>query len=68
MKKIFFTLLALVGTMSMNAQVVKVMKNGQDTPVETYNGSDYYVVFEEAPAGPTTGTEKRKGDIEVNWI
>ena len=68
MKKIFFTLLALVGTMSMNAQVMKVMKNGQDTPVETYSGSDYYVVFEEAPAAPTTGTAKRTGDIEVNWI
>ena len=69
MKKIIFTLLALVGTMSMNAQVMKVMKNGQDTPVETYNGSDYYVVFEEAPAFPFGQGEAEATDIgKVKWI
>ena len=69
MKKIFFTLLALVGTMSMNAQVMKVMKNGQDTPVETYNGSDYYVVFEEAPAIPFgQGEAEATGIGKVKWI
>ena len=69
MKKIFLTLLALVGTMSMNAQIIEVMKNGQDTPVETYNGSDYYVVFKEAPA--TTGTEKATiggEEVDVKWV
>ena len=56
MKKILFSLVALVASMSMNAQVMKVMKNGQDTPVETYYGSDYYVVFEEAPAAPASAS------------
>ena len=48
MKKVIFTLVALVASMSMNAQVMKVMKNGVE--VATYKGADYTVVFEEAPA------------------
>lgn len=45
MKKIFFSLVALMCSMSMNAQVMKVVK-GNDV-VATYRGSDYGVVFEE---------------------
>ncbi|MCQ2076465.1 MAG: DUF1566 domain-containing protein [Bacteroidaceae bacterium] len=66
MKKIIFTLLALVGTMSMNAQVVKIMKNGQDAPVETYSGSDYYVVFEKMSFGQ--GYAEATGIGSVKWI
>ena len=67
MKKILFSLVALVCSMSMNAQVMKVMKNGE--VVATYNGAEYTVVFEEEPAGSTTtGTAKRTGDIGVNWV
>ncbi len=69
MKKILFSLIALVCSMSMSAQVMKVMKNGQDTPVETYYGSDYYVVFEEAPA--TTGIAVATiggNDVNVGWV
>ena len=65
MKKIFFTLLALVVTMSMNAQLIKVYKD--NVLVAKYKSSKANrVVFEEAP--PTTGTEKRTGDIDVNWV
>ena len=64
MKKIFFTLLALVGTMSMNAQIMQIY-NGE-TLVKEYKASEAtHVVFKEAP---TTGTEKRTGDIDVNWV
>ena len=68
MKKLIFTLLALVGTMSLNAQVVKLYKD--NVLVATYKASEVNnVVFEEAPAAPaTTGTEKRTGDIDVNWV
>ena len=48
MKKILFSLVALVCSMSMNAQVMKVMKNGEE--VAKYNGADYEFVFEEEPA------------------
>ena len=68
MKKILFSLIALVCSMSMNAQVMKIMKNGQDTPEETYYGSDYYVVFEEVGK---TGTAKATIDgskVDVNWV
>lgn len=63
MKKILFSLMALVASMSMNAQVMKVMKNGEE--VAKYNGVDYEFVFEEAL---TTGIAKRTGDIDVNWV
>ena len=63
MKKIIFTLLALVGTMSMNAQIVKLYKG--DVLVTSYDASQVdNVVF--APA--IRGTEKRTGDIDVNWV
>lgn len=64
MKKIFFTLLALVGTMSMNAQIMQIY-NGE-TLVKEYKASEAtHVVFKEAP---TTGTEKRTGNIDVKWV
>ena len=66
MKKILFSLVALVCSMSMNAQVMKVMKNGEE--VAKYNGAEYSVVFEEAQGSTTTGTAKRTGDIEVTWV
>jgi len=55
MKKYILSLMALVATMSINAQVVKVYKNG--TLQETYTNTatdKYKVVFEEAtaPADP----------------
>ena len=68
MKKIFFTLLALVGTMSMNAQkvqVMKIMKNGEVIAKYKAAEADEVVFAEELD---TTGTEKRTGDIDVNWV
>ena len=67
MKKIIFTLLALVGTMSMNAQVMKIMKGTKVVVTYTADQADN-VVFEEAPTVTITGTAKRKGDIDVNWV
>ena len=69
MKKIFLALFALVGTMSMNAQVMKVVKNGEE--VAKYNGVDYEFVFEEAKASTTTGTAKATiggSEVNVNWV
>ena len=63
MKKIIFTLLALVGTISMNAQVMKIMKNGEVVATYTADQADE-VVFKEG----ITGTAKRTGDIDVNWV
>ena len=64
MKKIIFTLLALVGTMSMNAQVIEVYKG--DVLVAKYKASEAdNVVFKEVP---TTGTEKRTDNIDVKWV
>ena len=69
MKKILFSLIALVCSMSMNAQVMKVMKNGE---VEaTYKGSEYSVVFEEEQGSTTTGTAKATiggSEVDVNWV
>ena len=68
MKKIIFTLLALVGTMSMNAQKVQVMKiyNGDQLVAKYKPNQATHVVFVEELA--TTGTEKRTGNIDVNWV
>ncbi|MCQ2259494.1 MAG: hypothetical protein MJZ41_16140 [Bacteroidaceae bacterium] len=69
MKKILFSLVALVASMSMNAQVMKVMKNGE---VEaTYKGAEYSVVFEEEQGSTTTGTAKATiggSEVDVNWV
>ena len=66
MKKILFSLLALVASMSMNAQVMKVMKNGVE--VAKYNGAEYSVVFEEAQGSTTTGTAAATGIGNVGWV
>ena len=70
MKKILFSLVALVCSMSMNAQVMKVMKNGEE--VATYQGAEYSVVFEEelksTPTSTSTGTSKRYSNIDVAWV
>ncbi|MBQ0049258.1 MAG: hypothetical protein KBT12_03320 [Bacteroidales bacterium] len=68
MKKILFSLVALVCSMSMNAQVMKVMKNGEE--VATYKGAEYTVVFEEEPASTPTGTAVATiggNDVNVGW-
>ena len=67
MKKILFSLVALVCSMSMNAQVMKVMKGNVVVATYTADQADN-VVFEEAQGLTTTGTAKRTGDIEVNWV
>ena len=67
MKKVFFALVALVCSMSMKAQVMKVMKG--KTVVAIYRAEEAdNVVFEEAQASTTTGTAKRRGNIEVKWV
>ena len=69
MKKILFSLVALVCSMSMNAQVMKIMKNGEE--VAKYNGAEYSVVFEEAQGSTTTGTAKATiggSEVDVNWV
>ncbi|MBQ0021333.1 MAG: hypothetical protein KBT39_12535 [Bacteroidales bacterium] len=70
MKKILFSLVALVCSMSMNAQVMKVMKG--NTVVATYKASQAdNVVFEEAPILGKTGTAKATiggSEVDVNWV
>ena len=69
MKKILFSLVALVCSMSMNAQVMKIMKNGEE--VATYKGAEYTVVFEEAPVLGKTGTAKATiggSEVDVEWV
>ena len=65
MKKIIFTLLALVGTMSMNAQVMKVMKNGEVVAVFTADQANN-VVFEEILFGQ--GYAAATGIGYVKWV
>ena len=70
MKKIIFTLLALVGTMSMNAQVMKIMKGTEVVATYTVDQADN-VVFEEVPALTTTGTAKATiggSEVDVKWV
>lgn len=74
MKKLIFTLLALVGTMSINAQIIKVMKGEEVVATFTAEKADK-VVFEKMPEPPegSIGTEKRNGDtegsmVDVNWV
>lgn len=67
MKKILFLLVALVCGINMNAQIMKVMKG--NTVVATYTAEQAdKVVFEEAQGPTTTGTAKRKGNIDVKWV
>ena len=65
MKKIIFTLLALVGTMSMNAQIMKIMKNGE--VIKTYWAVEAdEVVFDEEPFGQ--GIAAATGVGYVKWV
>ena len=71
MKKIIFTLLALVGTMSMNAQILKVMKGDKVVATFTAEEADNFV-FEEASAAPIfpfgQGEAAAKDIGNVRWI
>ena len=65
MKKLIFTLLALVGTMSMNAQIMKIMKNGE--VIKTYWAVEAdEVVFDEEPFGQ--GIAAATGVGYVKWV
>lgn len=65
MKKIFFTLLALAATMSMNAQIMKIMKG--DEVVAVYGDIEAdNIVFEELPS-QHKGKATRTGNIQVTW-
>lgn len=64
MKKIILTLVALTAAMSMNAQCIKLMKNGE--VVATYSASEADgVEYEEQTI---TGAVTRTGGIVVNWV
>ena len=70
MKKILFSLVALVCSMSMNAQVMKVMKGNVVVATYTADQADN-VVFEEAQGSTTTGTAKATigdSEVDVNWV
>ena len=67
MKKTLFTLMALICTMSINAQMVKIMKGDQlVAKYKVPNGGK--VVFEKAPDLGIKGKAERTGGIEVNWV
>lgn len=58
MKKTILLLIIVMATMSINAQVIHVFKNGITTPEATYIDSDthqYKAVFEQADANLLTG-------------
>lgn len=58
MKNIFLSLIAIVATMSINAQVVKVYNNGELTATYTNTATNHYkVVFEMAATGEGTVSE-----------
>lgn len=65
MKKIFFTLLALAATMSMNAQIMKIMKGDEVVAIYGPYEADN-VVFEELPS-QHRGKATRTGNIQVTW-
>ena len=75
MKKIIFTLLALVGTMSMNAQVLKIYNGDQIVAAFTADQADRYV-FEKLPdpVEGSVGTAPRYdetvigGEVDVKWV
>ena len=68
MKKLIFTLLALVGTMSLNAQVLKVMKGDQVVATFSAGEADNFV-FEETPTFPFgQGEEAATGIGKVRWV
>ena len=67
MKKLFLTLIALAATMSINAQIVKIM-NGDQLVVRHKVPNGGKVVFEKAPDLGIKGKAERTGGIEVNWV
>ena len=71
MKKLIFTLLAFVGTMNMNAQILKVMKGDKVVATFTAEEADNFV-FEEASAAPIfpfgQGEAAAKDIGNVRWI
>lgn len=68
MKKIFFTLVALTAAVSMNAQSIKLMKNGEVVAVYSAAEADGVEYEEEPTTAATTGTARRTGGIYVNWV
>lgn len=67
MKKIFFALIALLCSMSMNAQIMKVMKDGQ--LVATYKASEANrVVFEDVPTEGSAKATINGKEVDVKWI
>ena len=67
MKKTLFTLMALICTMSINAQIVKIYRGDQlIISHKVLNGDK--VVFEKAPDLGIKGKTERTGGIEVNWV
>ena len=67
MKKLFLTLMALAATMSIDAQMVKIM-NGDQLVVRHKVPNGGKVVFEKAPDLGIKGKTERTGGIEVNWV
>ena len=75
MKKLIFTLFALVGTMSMNAQVLKIYSGDQIVAAFTADQADRYV-FEKLPdpIEGSVGTAPRNdetvtgGEVDVKWV
>lgn len=67
MKRLFFILTALICTMSINAQMVEIYSGDQLVSKHRIpnNGK---VVFKKTPDLGITGTAKRTGEIEVNWV
>ena len=66
MKKLFLTLMALVATMSIDAQMIKVYE-GDQLVLKYRVVNSGKVVFEEAP--PTTGTAyAEEPDCEIGWV
>lgn len=69
MKKIFLALIALISCMSMNAQIMKVMKG--DKIIATYKASeaDRFVYEEEPPFGEGTAPANINGkSTNVKWV
>ena len=68
MKKIIFTLLALVGTMSMNAQVIEVYKGNVLVAKYKSSQADNVVFKEEEPLGKTGKAYAKAPNCDVNWV
>lgn len=67
MKKFFLTLLVLVGTMSMDAQIIELYKGDKLVAKYDSNMVDKVVLKKESIL-ETTGKAMRADNIEVNWV